>query len=673
MDGHVGESSPHPKAWGCRTKGAFLCMDVPASLNPTGRPVPPMCSKLGWSLQQQPLDVAQTRVESPSPQPLPPLPWAVPSLCPPQPAAPPCQLLTHRTHIWGLPPAPHARGRCASAAPTMANIPQAPCPAPLGSPGSHQGHPSLVTPPRSVPPSPPRSHQGRPPAASLHLPGALRCPEPTLCPILPLSSPPHRCHPFPVLSALPGDPRCPIPPPLCAPTAATPPRSPRPLPVPSGAAVPPVGAILSPCIPDPPGAPWPPPPVPPALPGVSSPLRPPPVPPVPPGLPPCPVPPGAPSPPRRPPRSLTAAWNRLRPLRPPRRAAGEGRGGSGAGSNRGVRGVPGLGGSRGRAGRAPSAAPRRSARRPHGRDREIAAAPAAPRVGGPGGGSRGCRPRRARGRGGSGGGGSTGPPSSLSPLPEQRERRPARQRRGSRSPGRERAGHAWHGGVRERGRSPRRGRGARCWRGRPESPLAASPVSVTTGEGAGMLRVPAPLSRQCPPVPEPLTEGWHSVSPARTHCHQWAPGGAATTRPDGEFSGGLGGCWSSLPAVLGSLPWEGARGGCHGPHPGPALRGSVLFIPRPAPGVGPEPPPRDPARAGGAVPVAGAHPRSYRGSSRGIPQGHGAHSGVLPQPSRFTPLPTAPLSRPPSPPFFPFPRASVRRGGAVPSPGAAPG
>lgn len=78
-------------------------------------------------------------------------------------------------------------------------------------------------------------------------------------------------------------------------------------------------------------------------------------------------------PPLCPPRSLTAGCSPVRPLRAPR---GHGR------SVPGGSGIPGgVRGSRGRAVRVRSAAPRRSARRPHGRYREIAAAPAAARRG----------------------------------------------------------------------------------------------------------------------------------------------------------------------------------------------------------------------------------------------------------------------------------------------------
>lgn len=204
-----------------------------------------------------------------------------------------------------------------------------------------------------------------------------------------------------------------------------------------------------------------------------------------------------------------------------------------------------------------------------------------------------------------------------------------------------------------------------------------------------MLRVPAPLSRQCPPVPEPSRR-------AGAWCHRHAH--AAIERLRGEHPSGAPEQRERERTKVSRVGWGDAEvprqqhrgasrgnedgggvGGCHGPHPGPALRGSVLFIPRPAPGVGPEPPPRDPG-LGGAVPVSGAHPRSCRGSSRGIPHGHspGPHDGgPAPALSVHPPL-TAPLSRPPplhdqaSGAAGPFPAPALPPADAHPPPTAPP-
>ncbi|XP_053860579.1 basic proline-rich protein-like [Vidua macroura] len=108
----------------------------------------------------------------------------------------------------------------------------APCPARALFPcGPLDPIPSLVTPPRSVPPSSPRSHQGHPPPASPHLRGALRRPEPTLCPTPPpIPARPTGVTPSPGSLLCPVTPAVPSPPPsprsLCAPNAAVPPRAP---------------------------------------------------------------------------------------------------------------------------------------------------------------------------------------------------------------------------------------------------------------------------------------------------------------------------------------------------------------------------------------------------------------------------------------------------------------
>ncbi|XP_056371130.1 proline-rich protein 2-like [Oenanthe melanoleuca] len=213
-----------------------------------------------------------------------------------------------------------------------------------------------------------------------------------------------------------------------------------------------------------------------------------------------------------------------------------------------------------------------------------------------------------------------------------------------------------------------------------------------------MLRVPAPLSRQCPPVPEPLegpalgVTGTHTLPP--TGFGVSTPGQRERERM--EISRvGWGDAGAPRPQHRGPSRGIEDGGGCHGPHPGPALRGSVLFIPRPAPGVGPEPPPRDPAGVRGTSPEL---------PGEQIPHGHGPapHGGgparalsVHPPPLHHrpsvTPPPPSTTKRParrgrsqprrcprlthilrPRPRRFPAPPPTARGGGAGGPPEPAP-
>lgn len=196
-------------------------------------------------------------------------------------------------------------------------------------------------------------------------------------------------------------------------------------------------------------------------------------------------------------------------------------------------------------------------------------------------------------------------------------------------------------------------KGTRC------SVLAWSPLIPGGSRGqrwqhprlSGMLRAPAPLSRQRLPVPE-RGASCHRHSHAATERLRGS--GAPGTGADGGFPGWAGGG--------GMHPRQGGAGGVTARTPArPCGARRYFYRGRRLAWGQNRPPPHDPAR-GEPCPVSGAHPG---GGTTGVPHGHGAHGSA--------PTPTLPVS-PPRPP--PVPKSlhhrSVRRGGAVPAPALPP-